>query len=41
MATGSIPNILNFMKTKNIQSTEVSFNINNIYWLCKDPTFYK
>ena len=41
LATGSIPNILNFMRTKNIHSSKVSFNLSSVYWLCKDATFYK
>jgi hypothetical protein len=41
LATGSIPSILNFMRTKNIQSPEVRFNFKNILWLCKDKTFFK
>jgi hypothetical protein len=40
LATGSIPNILNFMKTKNILSSKVRFNLNSVYWLCKDKLFY-
>lgn len=40
LATGSIPNILSFIKTKNIQDPDTGFKFNNIYWLCKDPTFY-
>lgn len=40
LATGSIPNILNFMRTKNILSSKVRFNLTSIYWLCKDATFY-
>jgi hypothetical protein len=40
LATGSIPNILNFMRTKNILSDKVKFNLRSVYWLCKDPTFY-
>lgn len=41
LATGQIPNILNFMKTKNIQSSKVRFSLSSVYWLCKDSTFYK
>ena len=40
LATGSIPNILNFMRTKNIQSGKVRFSLDSVYWLCKDATFY-
>jgi hypothetical protein len=40
LATGEIPNILNFMKTKNIQSSKVSFHLSSVYWLCKDSLFY-
>ena len=41
LATGSIPNILHFMKTKNILSQKVSFSLGNVYWLCKENEFYK
>lgn len=41
LATGSIPDILNFMRTKNLVGSETKFNFSNVYWLCKDPTFYK
>ncbi len=40
LATGSIPNILNFMRTKNILSPQLKFNLRNVYWLCRDQTFY-
>jgi hypothetical protein len=40
LATGEIPNILNFMRTKNIQSSKVKFELSNVYWLCKDALFY-
>ena len=41
LATGSIPSILNFMRTKNIVNPEIRFDFGSIYWLCKDATFYK
>jgi hypothetical protein len=41
LATGSIPNILNFMKTKNILSPKVRFSMSNVLWLAKEPEFYK
>jgi hypothetical protein len=41
LATGSIPNVLNFMRNKNILSPKVRFELRNVYWLCKDPTFFK
>jgi hypothetical protein len=28
------------MRTKNILSPKVSFSLSNVYWLCKDLTFY-
>ena len=28
------------MKTKNIQSSKIRFSLSNVYWLCKDSTFY-
>lgn len=40
LATGSIPNILNFMRTKNILSNKIRFELRSVYWLCKDATFY-
>ena len=40
LATGSIPDILKFMAAKNIQDPQNRFRIGDIYWLCKDPTFY-
>jgi hypothetical protein len=40
LATGSIPNILHFMKTKNIQSGQIKFDLSSVYWLCKDKTFF-
>lgn len=40
LATGSIPNILNFMRTKNILSPKVIFSLSSVYWLCKEPEFY-
>jgi len=42
LASGSIPNMLKFMKNKNIQDAKESgFKINQVYFLCKDPTFFK
>lgn len=38
LATGSIPNILKFMRTRNI--LDGKFDLKYIYWLCKDPKFY-
>ena len=29
------------MRTKNIRDPKIRFNFNSIYWLGKDPTFYK
>jgi len=40
LATGSVPDILNFMRTKNIFAEETRFRFNDVYWLLKDPTFY-
>jgi hypothetical protein len=42
LATGSIPEILKFMRAKNISGGEgsVKFNLRQVYWLCKDKTFY-
>lgn len=28
------------MRTKNIQSSKVKFELSSVYWLCKDVTFY-
>jgi hypothetical protein len=39
LATGSIANILKFMRTRNI--LDGSFHLKYVYWLCKDPKFYK
>ena len=41
LASGSIPNMLKFMKNKNIQDKESGFKFHQIYFLCKDPTFFK
>lgn len=41
LATGNVPDILKFMKEKNIASTEMNFNFGNVYWLLKDETFYR
>jgi hypothetical protein len=41
LATGDIPSILGFMKTKNLQDPKSTFNFRNVYWLCKDQTFFK
>ncbi len=29
------------MRVKNIADHQIGFKFNNVYWLCKDPTFYK
>lgn len=41
LATGSIPNILKFMRTRNILDPSSSFDLKYIYWLCKDVKFYR
>jgi hypothetical protein len=41
LATGSIPNILKFMRTRNILDVSSSFDLKYIYWLCKDSKFFK
>ena len=41
LATGNIPDILKFMKEKNLVDQSSSFRISNIYWLCKDKTFFE
>jgi len=28
------------MKTKNIMSKKINFELRNVYWLCKDPMFF-
>ena len=43
LATGSIPKVLEFMRTKNILGglNSVRFKINDVYWMCKDINFYR
>ena len=43
LASGSIPAVLKFMETKNIVGGKdsVRFDFRSVYWLCKDPHFYK
>src|SRR6185437_3387713 len=41
LATGSIPDILKFMAAKNLTTRDTRFRFEDIYWLCKDQTFYR
>ena len=41
LSSGSVPDILRFMREKNLVSSDSKFRFRDIYWLCKDPDFYK
>jgi len=40
LSTGSIPDILKFMKEKNLFSPDNRFKMSDVYWLLKDQTFF-
>ena len=41
LSSGSVPDILRFMKEKNLVNRDTKFRFSDIYWLCKDKEFFK
>ena len=40
LSSGSVPDILRFMREKNLSASDSKFRFRDIYWLCKDLGFY-